>query len=496
MTAHPHNAGCAVFFILPILDLNHEIHSISHEVKSYIIFLSSSAIKKNYLENKYALSMEEIREAPVTVSGKLRKLGPGFILSAAVVGSGELIATTTLGAKAGYVTFWVIIVSCLVKVTLQIEFGKHAIYSGETVMAAFNRLPGPRFGRANWSIWVWLFIQLFKLLQVGGIIGGVGIALNMIFPVLSVNAWMAMAAVSASMLVYRGQYRFIEKISLIMIAMFTLLTMASLWSLQFTDFAITWSNFAEGLSFSLPAGVVGVALAAFGITGVGGDEIMYYNYWCLEKGYARYTGPYEDSEEWNQRARGWISVMYWDALLSMVVYTVVTAAFYLLGASILHDMGHIPEGYETIETLSYIYTETLGPWARTIYLIGAFVALYSTVFAALASWTRIFSDTFGQVGWIRFDDPVIRRRSIAVMAWVFPLIWSLLYVFIELPVMMILIGGFSTSILLLIVVFAAYRFRYFRMPKSLESGIFYDVALWVSIIAILGVGVYSVVKVF
>lgn len=448
------------------------------------------------MENKYVLSVEEIREPPNTLLGKWKKLGPGFILSAAIVGSGELIATTTLGAKAGFVAFWVILVSCLVKVTLQMEFGKHAIYSGETIMAAFNRLPGPRMGRANWSIWVWLFIQLFKLLQVGGIIGGVGIALNMIFPALPVIGWMAIAAVTASLLVYRGKYRTIEKISLVMIGMFTLLTIASLFSLQFTGFALTWDNLAEGLSFSLPAGVVGVALAAFGITGVGGDEIMYYNYWCLEKGYARFTGPYENSKEWDQRAKGWISVMYWDAFLSMVVYTVVTAAFYLLGAAILHDMGHLPEGYETIETLSYIYTETLGPWARNIYLIGALVALYSTVFAALASWTRIFSDAFGQLGWIQFDDPVIRRKSIAVMAWVFPVLWSLLYVFIKLPVLMILIGGFSTSILLLIVVFAAYWFRYFRLPESLRPGRFYDLALWISIIAILGVGVYSVVKVF
>src|SRR5690606_23378503 len=127
-----------------------------------------------------------------------------------------------------------------------------------------------------------------------------------------------------------------------------------------------------------------------------------------------------------------------------------------------------------------------------IYLVGALVALYSTVFAALASWTRIFSDAFWQLGWIRFDDPVIRQRSIAIMAWVFPTLWAILYLFIELPVMMILIGGFSTSILLLLVVFAAYRFRYFRLPEALLPTRFYDIALWLSIVAILGVGVYSI----
>lgn len=447
------------------------------------------------MENKYALHREDIREPPKTLAGKLKNLGPGFILSAAIVGSGELIATTTLGAKAGFVAFWVILVSCLVKVTLQMEFGKHAIYSGETIMSAFNKLPGPRLGKANWSIWSWLFIQLFKLLQVGGIVGGVGIALNMMFPSIPVVVWVIFTAIAAALLVYRGQYQSIEKIALVMIGLFTLMTVASVFSLQFTEFAITRDNLAEGLSFSLPVGVVGFALAAFGITGVGGDEIMYYNYWCLEKGYARYTGPYEDTPDWNRRARGWISVMYMDAFLSMVVYTLVTAAFYLLGASILYGKGQLPEGYETIETLSYIYTETLGSWARNVYLFGALVALFSTVFAALASWTRIFSDAFWQLGWIRFDDPVVRQRSFAIMAWVFPAIWAMLYLFIELPVMMILIGGFSTSILLLLVVFAAYRFRYYRLPDSLKPSRFYDICLWLSIIAILGVGVYSVVKI-
>jgi len=447
------------------------------------------------LENLYALDPTDVREPPQKLKDKLKELGPGFILSAAIVGSGELIATTTLGAKAGFVAFWVILVSCLVKVTLQMEFGKHAIYSGQTIMSAFNQLPGPRWGKANWSIWTWLFIQLFKLLQVGGIVGGVGIALNMIFPVIGVWIWVILAAMGASLLVYRGKYQTIEKMALTMIALFTAMTFVSLFSLQFTDYALSWDNIKEGLSFSLPAGVVGFALAAFGITGVGGDEIMYYNYWCLEKGYARHTGPYENTEAWNRRARGWISVMYLDALLSMVLYTLVTAAFYLLGAAILYGKGQIPEGYETISTLSQIYTETLGPWATTMYLIGALVALFSTVFAALASWTRIFSDAFWQLGWINFDDPAVRKRSIAIMAWVFPALWAILYLFIKLPVIMILIGGFSTSILLLVVVFAAYRFRYFRLPESLKPTGMYDVCLWLSIVAILGVGVYSVAQI-
>ena len=447
---------------------------------------------------------DAVQEPPRTFRGKLRKLGPGFILSAAIVGSGELVATTTLGAKAGFVTFWVILVSCLAKVALQLEFGKHAIYSGETVMAAFNQLPGLRWRGTHWTIWTWLFVQLFKLLQVGGIIGGVALTMNIIVPTVPVAVWALVTAVAASLLIFRGYYQTIEKISLVLIGLFTLLTFASLFSLQYTSYALRWEDVLTGLRFDLPPGTIGVAIAAFGITGVGGDEIMYYNYWCLEKGYARNAGPRYvqsangdriENDGWLRRAQGWIHVMYWDALLSMVVYTIVTAAFYLLGAAVLHQRGESPEGYAMVESLSRIYTETLGPGAKSVFLLGALVVLFSTVFAALASWTRIFSDCFGQIGWIDFYNPTVRRRSIAVLAWVFPIIWACLFLFIQLPVLMVLIGGFVTSILLLIVVYVALYFRYHRLPKSLSPTLVYDVAFWISAIVIVGVGVYSVVKV-
>ena len=86
----------------------------------------------------YILTKEGIKPAPTSFWGKMKYLGPGFILSASVVGSGELISTTTLGAKAGFVTFWVIIVSCAVKVAIQLEFGKQAIRTGETVFTSLN----------------------------------------------------------------------------------------------------------------------------------------------------------------------------------------------------------------------------------------------------------------------------------------------------------------------------------------------------------------------
>jgi Mn2+/Fe2+ NRAMP family transporter len=262
--------------------------------------------------------------------------------------------------------------------------------------------------------------------------------------------------------------------------------------LQGTPFAIRWENIEQGLSFNLPPEAVAVAFGAFGITGVGGDEIMYYNYWCIEKGYAAYAGPNDGSEAWAERAKGWIKVMYLDAILSMVVYTVVTAAFYLLGAAVLHRSGEVPEGYRMIGVLSRIFTETLGPWAETLFLVGAFTALYSTLFTATASWARVYGDAFGQLGWLKYDTVEERRRSIAIFSWVFPFAWCAFFLFFQSPVMMVILGGIATSVLLLMIVWVAWVYRYRELPKALVPSRLYDVFFWVSIASILLVSGYGV----
>ncbi|HAK76624.1 MAG TPA: iron transporter [Runella sp.] len=429
---------------------------------------------------------------PQNLFQRFRYLGPGFILSAAIVGSGELIATTALGAKAGFVTFWVVLVSCLVKVTLQLEFGKNAIYTGVPTMQSLNRLDGKKWGKAHWSIWLWLSLQGLKLLQVGGIVGGVAIVLNMAFPFLGTNLWAVIAALITAVLVYRGFYKPVEQGSLIMIILFTVTVLISLILLQFTPYAISWEQLSSGLSFSLPPAVTGVAIGAFGITGVGGDEIMFYNYWCIEKGYAAYAGPNDGTPEWADRAKGWIKVMYLDAVCSMIVYTLVTAAFYLLGAALLHQHGEVPEGYAMIETLSKLFTQTLGEWAKVIFLIGAFFVLYSTLFTATASWSRIFGDAFGQLGWVKFDDEASRKRVIGMLSWAFPIIWCVLFLVIQMPVTMILLGGIATSILLLLVLWVALVFRYRELPASLSPTATYNFLFWLSVVSILMVSFYGV----
>jgi len=445
--------------------------------------------------DNYLITNKTIKEPPTTLIQKLKFLGPGFILSASIVGSGELIATTTLGARAGFAAFWIIIISCLAKVAVQLEFGKHTIISGETAMQAFNKLPGPRLGKAKWSVWLIFILIVLKIVQLGGMIGSTSIVLNMLFPKVSIITWVFFCALSLAVLIYKGYYSVVEKSSLFMTVMFTVLTITAVCFLTFTPYAISWSDIASGFTLKLSREIVAVAIGAFGITGVASDEIIAYNYWCIEKGYAAYAGPKDDSEQRKKRVQGWIRIMYLDASVAMVIYTAVTAAFYLLGAAVLHEKGVAPEGNQLIETVALIYTESLGPGVKTLYLVGAFFVLYSSLFASLAAWSRMYSDIFGQLGWIDFFNVNQRGKVIAILAWTFPGVWAVTYLFINLPVIMILSGGVVGSVLLFIIVFAALHFRYKR-TQSYKPGLFYDIALWISVVSIFFVGVYGLASLF
>ncbi len=123
---------------------------------------------------------------PVSVLGILRRLGPGLIIAGSIVGSGELIGTTTTGALAGYWLLWLILVGCVIKVFVQVEFGRYAISTGQASMVGMNETPGPVLNlgvaRANWLAWYWLAMFLVSLGQLGGIVGGVGQAMAISVP--------------------------------------------------------------------------------------------------------------------------------------------------------------------------------------------------------------------------------------------------------------------------------------------------------------------------
>jgi Mn2+/Fe2+ NRAMP family transporter len=450
----------------------------------------------------YTLTAEGIKEPPVGWKNSFKYLGPGLILSASVVGSGELIATTALGAQAGFVLLWLVIFSTLVKVAVQVELARWTIATGQPAITGYNKVP-PKLGRMGWVNILWMLLALSKLLQLGGIIGGVAVAFSILLPFggdplafSHLLVWtIIIAAVSIAML-YSNKYSLIERGAVLLVVIFSIVTVLIALGLPFTPFAYSGADIGSGLTFLIPAGALGAAIAMFGITGVGADEITFYTYWCVEKGYARWAGPNDGSEEWARRANGWIKVMYKDAAVSWVIYTFGTLAFYLMGAAVLNPQGLVPEGNGMITTLSRIYTDILGPWSSILFLVGAIAVLGSTMWAAIPSWSRMYVNLLATMGVLDWQDPVARLKWIRIFTVALPIIWAIAYLAIQSPVLMVQIGGVMTGIFLVAAVIAVWYLRKTETDRRVYGSTAFNAALVISSIAIALLGIYTLLSVF
>ncbi len=437
--------------------------------------MSAPAIAKDL----YALDPAEIQEPPKGFWPTLRRIGPGMILSASIVGSGELIATTQLGAEVGYVCLWIIILSCFIKPAIQAEIGRYSIATGETGLAGFNHVPGPKIG-VNWIVWGWVAMISMTRFQIGAMFGGVGQVLHQITGV-PVNVWVLLLLGVTLLLLLGGGYERIEGIATVKVGLFTMLTFMCALLLMRRPDDFTWAQIAEGLQFKLPAGGFTTAVAVFGITGVGAAELFMYPYWCVEKGYARYTGKRDGSPGWRRRAFGWIGVMQMDILASMIIYTVATLAFYLLGAGILHTRGLNPaEKGNMIPVLSNMYTQTLGAWALPLFYIGAIATLYGTIFAATAAESRVASDLCRLLGRFKSDDYESRLRYRRKFVWILTCIPAALYLIVQSPVNMVKAGGVAQAIMLPVIAIGALYLRYKELPAEARPGLLATVGLWVA----------------
>ena len=434
--------------------------------------------------------------------GRLRFLGPGMITSAAVVGSGELITATTLGAKVGFVLLWLVFVSTFVKVAVQIELARWSISTGLAGIAGYDRVP-PRFRGRGWVSYLAILMFMQFLTSMAGVLGAAALALAVLMPIdgdpastLSLGFWVLVQVVVAIAIHIANRYEIVEKVSTTLVVLVTVAVVVLVFGIQSTPFAWTAMDAASGLQFQLAAGAMGVALAMFGITGVGAGEITSYSFWCVEKGYASWAGPNDGSEEWVRRARGWIAVMKKDAWVSWVVYTIATAAFYILGAAVLNPQGLEPSGTEVLTTISRIFTDTVGQWAGGVFLVFAALALFKTVLANVPSLARQVANSVAVFGVFDWAESRARDRWVRGLIVVQPIIWGLTSILVGSALTLVIISGILNAFYLLAVAVAVLYLSFRETDPRIRDGRVFTTYLIVSAVAVFAVGIVSFLDLF
>ena len=361
-------------------------------------------------------------KAPPTRFGPmLLTIGPAIVVSGSVIGAGELINVPIQAATFGFVLFWAVVLSCVIKYFLQVELGRYCLVHNRTTIQALNTCPGPKIRGTNCIGIVYMVLYTLSVVTVAGIMSATAGLLTSLLPLVdsavwSRNIWAVIVTIVIALILWRGIYGELEKLIALLVCGFSLSVVVALLLLIVDpnpDYPLRLKDVFSGMTFSL--GEVNRGAAAFavisllGALGTTANELFMYPYWILEKGYAEHVGS-STEDGWLDRARGWVRVLQLDAGAATLLATVITAAYFLVGCAILHQKGEVPSGMKVVEELSQIYTETYGPWSYSIFMFGGFCTLFSTITVVVAASGRMWTDLLSSMGVFQWDDTVVRRR--------------------------------------------------------------------------------------
>ncbi|QGP93965.1 hypothetical protein MGLY_33900 [Neomoorella glycerini] len=347
----------------------------------------------------------------------VRMLGPGIVWAGMAIGGGELTLNPRVGAIFGIVTLWMPLLAIFLKWFMTVEIGRWSIYTGTSIREGFELLPGPR----KWLNWLILFIGLYLgAVHIGGLVAMIGIVTSNLLPFLPPYLWSILIMVSFVALSWSGKYSVLEKAMMVSVALLTLTT--------FVVFIKIWPGLdfiLQGFTFKIPTVTPEWAVTGFKISrnplveilpamafaGAGAINSLWYSDWILAKGFgvsAKYQlgssnkailGELKNvtSEEVN-KLKGWFRVMLHDSWWGANLVTMLVTAIFIVNAVvILNPLKQAPAGVGFILTLSKTFTETLGPWARELYLVGAFAVLYSTMATLYDGYARLIDNSIGIV---------------------------------------------------------------------------------------------------
>lgn len=436
-------------------------------------------------------------DAPATFAGRLRHLGPGIVVAGSVIGSGELVLTSTLGAIVGFSLLWFLSIACWSKTIVQSELARICILNNATFLNVFNSMPGkvPGYGKqVSWLVWFFFLNSFVVVFAAGGILGGAVEAVHLMFPDWSYTAIAVGLTVLTAAILGTGSYQILEKLLLVMVSVFTVITVYCAIALQLSDAAVPVTQIFAAQSFDLPIEHLALIVAVFSFTGVNIGESIFYSYFCIDKGYANHIGDTE-SRQGKQRAKSWLKVMHTDVWITLILLTLVTVPFYILGASVLYASGMEPDNNNMIEVISRIYTEVLGPWAKDLFLLGAFLVLYSTLLTWVGGDSRFITDNLIELGFVP-DEDTARLKSTKIIGYAWPILFFVLLMFFESPLTMIILGAAAYAFSGPLVVGSIYYLRNRMLPEELRTGSVATALLHVAMIVLLLIGAGTIYALF
>ena len=356
----------------------------------------------------------------LNLKNALAFLGPGAILAAATIGSGELVFGSRNGAVFGYTLAWCFVWAGLFKGVQVYTGARYLTLTGEHPMRRWRELPGPR----GW----------FPLLIGGMSILAMPVAYSVIPKILSTltNHWAGVGKDSP-------HYALASKLgaTLFLLACFLSFAVSSYATLEKVTVGLLLlmllcvavavaMTFRDPLSFL--AGVfyprvpeyepwLAVKYPAFAsrspweevavyLTAVGGGSYDYVGYVGMlrEKRWGRAAAEAIGEEDASplpegaeaepevRKARLWLRAPLIDCGLSFSFVVLTSLLFVILGAEVLHPRQLVPEAGQLL-TVQESFLTLIHPWLKYLYGLAVFLTFFGTLYGAFNVYTWTVYET-------------------------------------------------------------------------------------------------------
>jgi Mn2+/Fe2+ NRAMP family transporter len=350
---------------------------------------------------------EQGAEVPHTFFGYLRSFGPGLIVVMTWLGAGDIVEMSVAGGNYGYALMWVIVVAVAMRYVFVSLIAKYQLCNphGEGVLDGLSRL--------HWLYAPFLMVSAIVMGHVyeSYVTVGIGEAFVNLFGRGTVWGWAALWNGLALAIVFRPVYGRVERVFKGLLVVLTLSFLGTaLWV------GPSPSGILRGtLAFALPdqVGQFSPLLITIGMLGAIGGSLLnlVYPYFLEDKG-------------WTQPKHR--RVQTYDFLLAMVVMIVLDLSVWTLGAELLHAQGL---QIATMDDLPRLLSEVLGRAGRTLFYVGIFAVLFTSVIGFALGLARMASHGF--LRWRAGSGPLEADyrthwsyRAVVVWCLVSPLIWT------------------------------------------------------------------------
>jgi hypothetical protein len=397
----------------------------------------------------------------------LRKvLGPGVILLATALGSGEYVLWPFISAHIGLSILWAAIVAIAIQFFINMEVERWTLATGETAITGFTRL---------WKPWWFLFIIMAVVPNMWpGFATGAATCLSFVVGDLNVQlvGILGLIAVGITLTASPVVYQTVERLQTVVIgAVIVWLALAVVLGTTTDAWGDLVSGFGSFGTIKTNDAVTAAALAgAIAFAGSGGCGNLAVSNWIRDKGMGmghyipRIVSPmtgeqeavpstgntFEPNDENMRRWRGWWkvanteqAVTFWLIGTAGIVILSVLAYSTVFGK----DTG---EDFDFIKAEGDVLSDAVAPWFATVFWLAGFFKLLSTMLGNFDYVSRITADAV-KINAAPASSTWTESRIYAATVWALIIFGiAILLIFTDQPLVLLVIGSALSAMVMFI----------------------------------------------